>query len=74
MPDSRAYGKSQIYKDESGSQESRSWKIYRPACAPDYGDGDGNGFAFFLCCVAGFATGDAAGLGNGAAFGAAIVF
>jgi hypothetical protein len=42
-------------------------------CA-DYGDGDGDGFAFFLCCLAGFAPGDAAGLADGAAFGAAIVF
>jgi hypothetical protein len=37
------------------------------------GDGDGDGFAF-LCCLAGFAPGDAAGLADGAAFGAAIVF
>src|SRR5215470_892470 len=41
---------------------------------PYYGVGDGDGFVFVLCCLAGFPPGDAAGLGNGAAFGAAIVF
>ena len=47
--------------------------VSKCASRASYCDGDGDGFAF-LCCLAGFAPGDAAGLGDGAAFGAAIVF